>query len=262
VHTSTDWLRHFGRNAHQLLPISWERGAELNTAEARAIAASVAEFQRGESGEGRRLIRYADAYARVSGDDDYALAIRLFIREEQRHARDLARFLTLNGLPLATATLTDGVFRRLRNLLGTLELSIAVLITAELIAQVYYEALRTATRSTVLRQLCAQILRDEAFHVEFQAERLGMLRARRRAPAQHLTMACQRVLLAVTCCVIWPTHRRVFRAGGFGFRHYWTAAWRCFDDAFATAARAREARWSSGGLVDAPVLEVEDGILR
>ena len=104
MHSSTEWLQHFQRNAGRLLAIPWERGAELTGREARAIAGSVAEFQRGESGEGRRLSRYAEAYARATGDHDYPMAIRLFVSEEQRHARDLARFLALNHLPLAPST--------------------------------------------------------------------------------------------------------------------------------------------------------------
>ena len=242
MHSSTEWLQHFQRNAERLLPISWERGAELTDVEARAIAASVAEFQRGESGEGRRLTRYAEAYARVTGDHDYPAAIRLFIGEEQRHARDLAHFLALNHLPLASSTATDSTFRRLRHLLGTLEISIAVLITAEVIAQVYYEALRRATSSTVLQQLCVQILRDEASHVEFQAERLGILRAHRRLPWYWATMLCQRALFAATCCAIWPGHRGVFRTGGFTFGTYWSTAWQCFSDAFAVSGSVRQRR--------------------
>jgi hypothetical protein len=240
MRSSSDWLRHFEQNAECLLAIPWERGAELTAAEAGAIAASVAEIPRGESGEGRRLTRYAEAYARATGDRDYPAAIRLFIREEQRHARDLARFLELNRLPLAPSTATDSTFRRLRHLLGTLEISIAVLITAELIAQVYYEALRRATNASVLHQLCVQILRDEASHVEFQAERLGMLRARRWLPLHWGTMVCQRALFAATCCAIWPVHRRVFRKGGFSFRRYWVAAWRCFSDAFTVSTSVRQ----------------------
>src|SRR5215471_6667685 len=170
MRSSSEWLRHFESNARELLVIPWERGAELTSEERAAIAVSVAEFQRGERGEGRHLIRYAIQYAERCNDLEYIPAIRLFIREEQRHARDLARFLTINGIPLARASFADSVFRRLRNLLGTLEMSIAVLITAELMAQVYYAALHAATHSAILRLLCEQILADEARHVEFQAE--------------------------------------------------------------------------------------------
>jgi hypothetical protein len=242
MRTSTEWLRYFETNSRQLLVIPWERGAEVSTEEAAAIASSVAEFQRGESGEGRRLIRYARSYAEESGDSDYIAAIRLFILEEQRHARDLARFLQINSLPLARASFADGVFRRLRHVVGTLEISIAVLITAELMAQVYYEALRAATRSTILQRLCEQILRDEERHVEFQAERLGILRAKRGAVPYLATLALQRLLLAGTCGVVWIVHRQAFRHGGFGFRRMWKEAWSYFATAFRISAHARQRR--------------------
>jgi hypothetical protein len=239
MRTSADWLRHFESNARQLRIIPWERGAELTLDERTAIASSVAEFQRGESGEGRHLIRYAIQYAERTGDGAYVGAIRLFIREEQRHARDLARFLTLNGIPLARASFADAVFRRLRNLLGTLEMSIAVLVTAELMAQVYYDALGDATRSTILRSLCEQILDDEARHVEFQAERLGILRARRGRLGYLTTMALQRLLFAATCAVVWRAHRRVFRQAGLGLAGFWKNAWCCFDAALQISEQAR-----------------------
>ncbi|HKW12750.1 MAG TPA: ferritin-like domain-containing protein [Gemmatimonadaceae bacterium] len=241
MRTSADWLRHFETNARQLRIIPWERGAELTTEESAAIASSVAEFQRGESGEGRHLIRYAIQYAELTGDLEYVGAIRLFIREEQRHARDLARFFTLNGIPLARASFADAVFRRLRNLLGTLEMSIAVLITAELMAQVYYDRLGVATQSTILRRLCEQILDDEARHVEFQAERLGMLRARRGKLGYLATMAFQRMLFAATSVVVWHAHRRAFRQADFAFVQFWKGAWCCFDAAFRISSQARAA---------------------
>ena len=242
MRTSTEWLRYFESNARQLLVIPWEQGAELSSEEAAAIANSVAEFQRGESGEGRRLIRYARSFALESGDRDYIAAIRLFILEEQRHARDLARFLQINGLLLARASFADGVFRRLRNVVGTLEVSIAVLITAELMAQVYYDALRAATRSAILQRLCEQILRDEERHVQFQAERLGILRAKRGAVAYLTMITLQRVLFAGTCGIVWIVHRHAFRQGGFGFGRMWREAWLYFATAFRTSAQARQRR--------------------
>jgi len=242
MRTSTEWLRYFENNAQQLLDIPWERGEELTADEIIAVGPSIAEFQRGESGEGRHLIRYAREYAERTGDPDYAPAIVLFIREEQRHARDLRRVLELHGIPLARASFADAVFRRLRNVFGTLEISIAVLITAELMAQVYYDALRQGTGSTILRRLCEQILNDEARHVEFQAERLGILRARRVPTLFLMTMILQRSLFAGTSVVVWLVHRRALRAGGYGLRRFWTEAWRCFGEAFEISANVRLAR--------------------
>src|SRR5688500_13350775 len=216
MQSSGEWLQHFKLNRGGLLDIPWDRGPELSAGERGALGRSIAEFQRGESSEGRHLIRYAESYAREAGDPEYALAIRLFIAEEQRHAHDLARFLSINGLPLARKSFADAVFRRLRNLLGTLEVSIAILILAEIIAQVYYKALQRATRSQILDRLCEQILRDEAYHVRFQAEHLGKLRAGRGRVLYATTLLGQRLLFVGTCAVVWVFHARALRRGKCG----------------------------------------------
>ena len=218
----------------QLLEIPWHLGGDLTPEEARAIARSVKEFQAGESSEGRHLIRNARRYAERSGDHEYVAAIRLFIAEEQRHARDLARVLTSNGIPLVRTTLTDRVFRWLRGLGSSLEVSIAVLITAEIIAEVYYAALREATRSRVLRRLCDQILQDEVEHVRFQAEHLARLRRARRSGARAATMAMQRLLFLGTIGVVWVFHSSVLRRAELGWKDWWKSCWRTFERAFAT----------------------------
>ena len=240
MRTSAEWLRYFEQNRQSLLEILWPAGPELTEQERLRLGRSVQEFQRGESSEGRHFLRYAEQYAAKTGDRDYVSALRLFIAEEQRHARDLGRFLAINGIPLVESTLPDRVFRILRRLLGTLEMTIAVLITAEIIAQVYYTALRAATNSVILERLCEQILWDEASHVEFQAEQLATLRARRGQLLYGLTVTAQRMLFLSTCLVVWVFHRSAFKAGGQNFRHFWHSAWFHFEKAFASSAAARD----------------------
>jgi hypothetical protein len=200
--TSVAWRELFEGNAKRPCAIPWERGADLDRHARSAVSRSIQEFQRGESSEGKHLYHYAERYANVTGDYDYLYALRLFIAEEHRHARDLARFLQLNGIPLIRHTLADSVFRRLRNLFRSLEVSIAVLVTAELFAQVYYAALRGATGSTVLRQLCERILEDEERHVQFQTWQLARLRARRLVVVRHFVLLAQRFLFVGTCLVV------------------------------------------------------------
>jgi len=230
--TSAEWRAYFERNRHELLVILWDLGSELTGAERWAVARSVQEFQRGESSEGRHLHCYARQYAAATGDWDYLRALELFIAEEQRHARDLGRFLTINGIPLVKATFTDGVFRRLRNLIGTLEISIAVLITAEIIAEVYYAVLQRATESRVLRRLCDQILRDERRHVQFQAQQLSRLQSVRGRWPLRVTRLLQRGLFAGACLVVWLFHRRALLAGGSWFGSFWRDCWTCYGRAF------------------------------
>jgi rubrerythrin len=245
MRTSHDWRLYFEENARALLDIPWQLGPELTPDEKAAIGRSLQEFQAGESSEGKHLLKYAQQYAERTGDHEYVPAIRLFIAEEQRHARDLGRFLKLNGIPLVRTTFTDRVFRRLRHLFGGLEISIAVLITAEIIAEVYYAVLREATQSLILRRLCDQILRDERQHVRFQAEQLARLRRVRRPLALRLTMAVQRFLYVGTTIVVWFFHRNAIRRGGLGARGWWRYCWQKFNEASAVAAECPESRNSA-----------------
>lgn len=230
--SSSEWRLYFEQNAQSLLEIPWYFGAELTSEEMAAMAQSLKEFQAGESSEGKHLVRDSQKYADQTGDQDYLAAIRLFIAEEQRHARDLGRFLTLNNIPLVRTTFTDRVFRKLRHIFGGLEISIAVLVTAEIIAKVYYAVLREATQSAILRRLCDQILSDELRHVQFQTGQLAKLRASRNRLGMFWTMGLQRLLYFGTVLVVWLFHRKAFRRGGHAFARYWKSCWREFSESF------------------------------
>jgi len=217
--SSTMWLNYFRRNADDLLPIPWECGAQTTPAELDAIRASIQGFQLGESSEGRHLIRCARQYSVEHDDPDYLDAIELFIKEEHRHARDLGQFMDLAGIPRIQKSWPDTVFRRLRHA-ANLETSISVLVTAEIIAKIYYPALRSATESRVLQTICDQIIHDETPHVEFQAQQLGILRRHRGSLSLVLRHLLHRVLFWGTCWVVWYKHGRTMRAGGLTLGGY------------------------------------------
>ena len=198
--------------------ISWDEGAGITPAERAAIAKSVQTFQLGESGEGRHLLRVSAEHAIRAADLDYLQAVKLFIKEEQRHARDLGAFLDAAGIPRLKQEWTDQIFRRLRHLAG-LELTISVLLTAELLANVYYAVLRDATCSESLRQLCGQILKDEVAHVRFQSERLALLRHQRLCWTRFAPVLFQG-LYWTTAAVLWWTHRPVFRSARLSVRGF------------------------------------------
>ena len=221
--SSAAWLDYFKRNAAALRPIPWHAGVELSASERAAVAKSIATFQLGETGGGRHLTAAAARYAAFEGDDDYLLAVKLFIAEEQRHGRELGRWLDLAGIARIERHWSNGAFRRLRQLAG-LELMISFLLTAEVMAKVYYAALRKATRSVVLQAICEQILKDEVAHIRFQSQRLAMLRSRRSRLALSLTRGAQRILFAATALIVWQTHRRALREGGLQFRDFWRKA--------------------------------------
>jgi hypothetical protein len=134
----------------------------------------------------------------------------------------LRRFMNLNDIAALQAGSSNAIFRALRNALGSLEISITVLVSAELIAKVYYPALREATQSEVLRALCDQIHREEIAHVEFQTEQLARLRMGRSFLWNALTRAFQRVLYYPTVLIVWVSHRRVLKAGRLSFTTFWS----------------------------------------
>ena len=94
--SSRAWCDYFRHNGANLLPLPWDRGAELTDAERDAVAASLQSFQLGESSQGRHLLRCAADHASRTGDPAYLEATRLFLAEEHRHSRTLARFLDLH----------------------------------------------------------------------------------------------------------------------------------------------------------------------
>lgn len=225
--TSWEWSCYFQINTDWHRNLEWEPLEPLTEQEQRAVARSIQIFQLGESGEGRHFLKCAEREAVRTGDWMYLRALRMFIHEEHRHAEYLHEVLWANRIPTLQKNWTDGIFRWLRHRAG-LELTIIVLLTAELIAQVYYQALRDATANRRLRQICRIVLRDEQMHVRFQAERLAKLRANQGKLRRFVTRCFEHALLLPTLCVVWWTHRPVFRAAKMGFSNYWSKLWRCF----------------------------------
>lgn len=230
--SSTAWVRYFEQNRDGLLPIDWDDDYVLSADEVQTILSSVQQFQLGESSEGKHLIEQAKRYVDRSGDHDYLVALRLFIAEENRHAHDLGRFLGQQNLPLTNSHWVDGIFRRLRRL-ATLEISIVVLLMAEIVAMLYYQALRDASQSTILRQICQQILHDEVYHLRFQTDTLKRIRYGRSVIVNFFTNCLQRVLFSGTLLVVWSQHRNVYRASGYSFKAFWVKNWLCFQQTFS-----------------------------
>jgi len=208
--------------------IPWQIGPDLSDPDRAAIAHSIKIFQLGESSEGRHLMRYAKDWAARSGDTAYPEAIRMLIGEEQRHAGVLGRFMEMNGIARLRRGSTDRIFWHARNMFSTLEISISVLVTAEIIAKVYYPALREATASIVLREICDQIHREEIAHVEFQTEQLARLRLRRPACGIWATRILHRMLFYPTVIVVSWSHRRALRRASLSPRQFFSQCRREF----------------------------------
>jgi hypothetical protein len=211
---SASWRRHFLAAATAADRLPWDDPIALSREESRCIQSSIQQFQLGEGSRGRRLPRRGLEYANATGDPDLIEALALFVKEEQRHSGYLLRFMQREGIPASSRHWVDTVFRRLRVLAG-LELSLRVLVTAEIIAIPYYRALGAATQSPLLRAICSRILQDEAAHLRFQASLLSRICSSRPYFADRIVSAIHRLFLFITCQVVWFEHGRVFRAGGY-----------------------------------------------
>src|ERR1700677_2982837 len=138
------WLNHFEH--HALRPSRVPHGLSdvLTPDERELIAGSIATFQVGEQSDGRTLLRAAERFARTHEMPHLVRIIDLLIREERRHASLLRAFIQDHRMPLKSSDWTDRVFRGMRRLAG-LELYLSLLVSAELIGNVYYRALESAT---------------------------------------------------------------------------------------------------------------------
>ena len=213
---TTDWQSLFEdrRGSEHALP--WNDPQLLTVAERRLVLASIQQFQLGEGSGGSGLLRRALASRLGRGDSAFVPTLRLFIAEEQRHSWILREFLRRENTPCLSHHWVDGVFRRVRKLAG-LELCLTVLVSAEIVAVPYYSALSRATNSLLLRAICAQILRDEADHLRYQAENLARLRALRPRRRPETEWLLWRWFFAATLLVVWRHHGRVLRAGSYKF---------------------------------------------
>jgi hypothetical protein len=237
------WCRYFKRNAACERTIPWELGADATLAELARIVPSLRGWQLGETSDGSHLLAAAANYARKVNDPAFLDAVRLFIREEQRHGENLGRFLDAAGVPRARFDWGDWLFRSVRYFLPSMEVWATPVVMVETHAMVYYNALRRATRSRVLRAICRQILSDEVPHIRFQCERLAILHRNRRSGSLALTRLVHKLLFTGITLAIWAGHRRALRAGGYNFSRFWRTAWGRMHHAWRMMApSAKEAK--------------------
>jgi hypothetical protein len=219
VAESRRWFTHFSLRSMTALHVSSFPALQLTESERRTIAPSIQQFQLGEASRGRRLLERGQKYGRAVNDSLFAGALDLFIKEEQQHSRCLAAFMESEGIPLLPRHWVDSTFRLLRGL-ASLELSLTVLVTAEIIAVPYYRALRAATSSSVLKMICTRILDDEASHLKYQASVLARVAGTRGRARQRIVTELHKLLLIGTLPVVWKGHRAVFEAAGYDFSRF------------------------------------------
>jgi hypothetical protein len=232
------WHDYFLQNRTASDAIAWHGPDTLTDEEKACIGKSIAAFQLGEYSEGKGLMKAATAFAQQHGCPDLVPITRLFIGEEQNHALLLKRFMALHRIEPLKKNWTDTVFRRLRKNVG-FELSLSVLITAEIISLVYYKALQRGTGSSLLKAICNKILADENAHITYESALLNHLRQAKPAVIRKLIILLHQLLLLGTITVVYWSHKPVLNRGGDDFSRFFAACWLEFSDRFVPAIVVR-----------------------
>jgi hypothetical protein len=211
----SSWVRHFERNRRRPLPeVTPPR---LPTLQVRALSWSLARFQIGEVGEGR--IARDIWRVRIRGiDDDYRIALGLFVKEEGRHARILAGMVRALGGELFSRTWSQGLFRTARRMIGP-RTKLMLFFVAEVIGIGFYGLLAAALPPSPLRGALEEIASDERAHLAFHRDFFQSVAGRgwRRA-AFRIAWATVGRAAALTVMV---EHRRTLRALGIPVGDAW-----------------------------------------
>lgn len=219
MQTSKKWISHFSANATQQR-INWQLQPEINKQELDNILASLQAWQLGETSDGSHLIHAATKYAWRINEPDYIKAVKLFIKEEQKHGNNLGRYLDLVEQPRIKQNWGDTLFRKTRYFNTNMELWTLTVITVESTAQVFYQCLKDATGCKLLKQICTDILIDEAYHIDFQLERLYILFRNKSFFKRLMIEKFYFIFYYATILVVWFAHKKLFKAGGVSFINY------------------------------------------
>ncbi|QKJ32346.1 ferritin-like domain-containing protein [Mucilaginibacter mali] len=217
--TSNYWIGHFKANALQQR-VNWEQKPSLTEQELTTILPSLQAWQLGETSEGRHLLAAATKYAHQVGDMAYIDAVKLFIKEEQKHGNNLGFYLDAIGQPRVKKDWGDTLFRRVRYFNTNMEIWTLAVIVVESTAQIFYQALKDATNCLLLKQICTDILVDEAYHITFQTERLAIIYSRKGAFSRAWRKTAYKYFFFSVACIVWVAHRQLFKAGGNTFGGY------------------------------------------
>lgn len=134
-----------------------------------ALAATLARFQIGETGEGKHLKKQA---LKVEGPV-YLETIDLFLKEENNHANYLAKVIGLLDGKLMSGHWTDAFFIVFRRALG-LKTELFVLLVAEILGQAFYDCVAHSPEYEELSPLFETIVSDEKAHLEYHTQYLGL----------------------------------------------------------------------------------------
>lgn len=242
--TSNKWIRHFKVNATQQR-IDWSLKPGISDKEISTVLASLQAWQLGETSDGRHLLRAATKYAMKVNDPGYIEAVTLFIKEEQKHGNNLGRYLDKIGAERIKHNWGDALFRKVRYFNTSIEIWTLAVITVESTAQIFYQSLKNATNCSLLKQICTDILVDEAYHIEFQTERFSIIFNNKTSFPKALSRKMYYLFFFFTAAVVWMAHKKLFKAGGVQFKGYMNKMKYKYSKTLQRATRPQKSKYAS-----------------
>lgn len=218
--TSQTWVEHFSTNI-KIQRIDWQLQPSLNSKEKRIILSALKAWQLGETSDGSHLLKASKKYSEKISDRLYLKAVELFIKEEQKHGNNLGQYLDIIGEKRLKKNWADTLFRKFRYFNSSMELWTLAVITVESAAQIFYQSLKDATGCKLLKQICTDILIDEAFHIDFQLQRFIIINEHKNEFAKTLCYYLYACFYFSTIILIWFAYKKCFKAGGNDFNSYW-----------------------------------------
>ena len=212
IHTSHFWRNHFSINL-QKQRIDWNVTPAISDDEKKKVLYSMKAWQLGETSDGKHLIAAASSYAEKINDAEYVNAVKLFIKEEQKHGSNLGKYIDRIGEQRLKSDWGDTLFRKIRYFNRSMELWTITVIIVESAAQIFYAALRDATQCTLLKSICNDILIDEAHHIKFQNERMFIIFREKSFYSKAISLLFYSILFFMTIHAIWFAHGKAFVAG-------------------------------------------------
>ncbi|PJZ64989.1 hypothetical protein CH371_15935 [Leptospira wolffii] len=204
------WAEHFRKNAERPLPEIQEQVIGFIPQKRLPVARSLAIFRLGESGEGR-IAKDIDRVRIYGVDEDYREALKLFVKEEGRHARILGECVRALRGEYIDSNWTEKLFHFGRRLLG-IRMKLLVLLVAEVVGICFYKKIAEKIPYGSVKWALQHIAEDEEKHLAFHSR---FFRIRLRNPLSRLVFRiCWRVLSLAACVSVLLDHRKTFRALG------------------------------------------------
>ncbi|TGK08272.1 glycosyl transferase [Leptospira selangorensis] len=203
-----NWAKHFRKNADRPYPLVQEQVIGFIPQKRLPVAKSLAIFQLGEAGEGR-IAKDIDHIHIYGVDPNYREALKLFVKEEGRHARILGDCVRALRGELIQSNWTEKLFHFGRRLLGT-RLKLMVLLVAEVIGICFYKKIAEKIPFGSVKNALLHIAEDEEKHLIFHCT---FFKIRLKNPiTRFLFKFMWRFLSFAACVSVLMDHRKTFKA--------------------------------------------------